>query len=453
MTAEDIPALRNYSQQLIDHIRQREGDILKLLITLGGTLTLYSIAIDKSGAIDALRKSQELKQPSILISVTVLVQMIFAWVGCFILANAYNYRSLWCVFARIQDRLGMLKYKPDSWHPWIDGRKNKPRHESKWSTKIQRDKSPIHKILTFLLFDLVPEMQKVHILATVFFSLMLTMVTSVLLCKTAHCSLLAVPIWTFLCFLFLTYFLEGHYYCKLSGLKFSRDLPNSNSANTPNTVPPPTGEGPKKAAKSAKLGETWTPFIAIAALVLSLIVFWYTFLRPSTLLVSLPPSVHLNKMELTTLGVTKTLPSISASIAFTAFGPKSVMIEDLLIRVHHKNRKFDFVPVRESLNVLIPAESKPKEGTGQPETTLMKIVHLAPNSSSAIAYVFIPYDKQWDPYPCLGELRLVLYVRVRGTWIKKDEKVFDNISADWKTMKGFCTADYSERESSVRNLE
>ena len=247
MTAEDIPALRDYSRQLIDHIRQREGDILKLLITLGGTLTLYSLAIDKSGAIDALRKGQEFKQASILISVTVLVQMIFAWVGCFILANAYNYRSLWCVFARIQDRLGMLKYKPDSWHPLIDGDKNKPRHESRWSTKIQMDKSSIRKILTFLLFDLVPEMQKVHIFATVSFSLMLTMVTSALLCKTAHCSLSAVPIRTFFCFLFLTYFLEGHYYCKLSGLKFSRDLSNSNSANMPNTDSAPTGDGCKKA--------------------------------------------------------------------------------------------------------------------------------------------------------------------------------------------------------------
>jgi len=88
----------------------------------------------------------------------------------------------------------------------------------------------------------------------------------------------------------------------------------------------------------------------------------------------------------------------------------------------------------------------------EPESTIMKPIHLAPNSSQIAHYVFTPYDDHWSPYSCLGELELTLFVRTNGEWIQKDEKVYINTRANWESMRGFEIVSYSDRASSIKNL-
>jgi len=171
-----------------------------------------------------------------------------------------------------------------------------------------------------------------------------------------------------------------------------------------------------------KKGLTITASIAILALILSGITFWYTFLRSSKLFVSLPPNILLQKMSLTTHDVTKELPCIVMTISFTAFGPKSVNIEDVLIKLENKGNEFYFSPKREIVDLIIPNEAKSTGVAPEPEATIMKPIHLAPNSSHIAHYIFTPYDDHWNPYSCLGEIELTIFVRTNGEWIQKDEK-------------------------------
>ena len=195
-----------------------------------------------------------------------------------------------------------------------------------------------------------------------------------------------------------------------------------------------------------------TILLSILALILSGITFWYTFLRPSELFVSLPPNILLQKISLTTHDVTKELPCIVMAISSTAFGPKSVNIEDILIELENKGNVFYFSPKRELVEFIIPNEAKSIDEAPEPEATIMKPIYLSPNSSHVAYYVFTPYDDHWNPYPCLGEIELSLFVRTNGEWIQKDEKIYINTRANWESMRGFAIVSYSDRESSIKSL-
>jgi len=157
-------------------------------------------------------------------------------------------------------------------------------------------------------------------------------------------------------------------------------------------------------------------------------------------------------MSLTTHDVTKELPCIVMTISFTAFGPKSVNIEDVLIKLENKGNEFYFSPKREIVDLIIPNEAKSTGVAPEPEATIMKPIHLAPNSSHIAHYIFTPYDDHWNPYSCLGEIELTIFVRTNGEWIQKDEKKYINTRANWESMRGFEIVSYSDRESSIKNL-
>jgi hypothetical protein len=202
-----------------------------------------------------------------------------------------------------------------------------------------------------------------------------------------------------------------------------------------------------------KKGFNWTLLISIAALVLSGSTFWYTFLRPSSLFVSLPPNILLQKMALLKHGVNKELPCMVMPISFSAYGPKSVAIEDILLKLHNKDKEFYFFPKREIIELIVPRVGKLEADAPEPKVTIMKPIHLPPNSSQMANYIFTPYDDTWTPYSCLGELELTLYVKINKDWVKKDKSIYINHHANWETMKGFDIVSYSERESSVKEMD
>ena len=195
-----------------------------------------------------------------------------------------------------------------------------------------------------------------------------------------------------------------------------------------------------------------TMSLSILALILSGFTFWYTFLRSSELFISLPPNILLQKMGLTTHAVHKELPCMVMTISFSAFGPKSVAIEDVFIKVQNKGDEFYFSPKREIIGLIVPNEGKPDKEAPEPDSTIMRPIHLAPNSSYMANYVFTPYDDSWKPYPCIGELTLTLYAKIDGQWIQKDENVYINTHANWESMRGFEIVSYSDRESSIKKL-
>ena len=118
----------------------------------------------------------------------------------------------------------------------------------------------------------------------------------------------------------------------------------------------------------------------------------------------------------------------------------------------NKEKQFYFSPKRELVEFTLLNETETMDDAPQPVSTVMRPVHLAPNSSQVAHYVFTPYDDHWNPYSCLGELDLTLFVRTNGAWIRKDNAVYKNTRANWESMSGFAIVSYLDGESSVRKL-
>jgi hypothetical protein len=144
-----------YYRLLLEHSRQREQDILKLLGFLLPAIGGYGYILLKHSDV---RSSQ---QKQIFVSGTVCVEFILAWGAFFVLVNSFHYRSLQLVVERLQEALELLKFAPH-WGPsspnkWLWNPKNEKRSKGAHLCHF------VKQLIKQLLFNIAPEIYRVQL--------------------------------------------------------------------------------------------------------------------------------------------------------------------------------------------------------------------------------------------------------------------------------------------------